>query len=227
MNVRQIKIPAVKPPWWIQGRVLALLATAGGVCLFLLIYAYWVSETDFGKRIDFSVKTAFGSAALMSLLVAYQTLRLNIYKDQVKGTFEFLSRFDRAEEKKARNDLDALFSRAGSLREYLFDDVPEPRMRAFNEVITAEEKEAARTVMAFFEDVALAVRTGYASEAVMYRSLGPVAILYVNALRPYIEHVRQRDLDPLYFEDSMIMLRHWRYGVTFRLYVEKQKAAQP
>lgn len=210
-----------------QGRVLAVLSSVGGLCLFLLIYAYCAEETELAKEIDFSVKAAFGSAALMSLLVAYQTLRLNIYKDQVKGAFEFLSRFDRPEEKKARNDLDALFSRVGALCEYLADEIPNDRVQGFIESISEEEKEVARTVMAFFEDVALAVRTGYASEAVMYRSLGPVSILYVNALRPYVEYIRKRDLDPLYFEDSMIMLRHWRRALSFRLYVEKRWPNKP
>jgi len=183
-----MKIPSYAPPWWMSPRVLFVLAffsfgvTASGVISF-----WKYSRDEIPAKIDFTAKTAFGSAAVLSLLVGYQTLRLNIHQKQIDAAFQFLARYDKEDERKARRKIDALIGRTGKLREYTNDDVPDPRVDGFTICILADPaaEDAAATVLNYFEDLALAMKSGYISEAIIFRSLSPTVIKLINALRPY------------------------------------------
>jgi hypothetical protein len=195
-----------------RSRLLVHLSFVLTVTLCVVNWFFWRAETSLSARIDFSVKTFFGTAAGVSLLVAYQTLRLNIYKDQIKGAFEFLTRFDREDERRCRDRVDELVKRTGSMGEYRLDNIPKSRLDGFIVAASAEDLAAARAVVSFFEDLSLAVRCGFAHEAVVYRSLGPVLLLYMDALRPYIAYIRKRDGDPVFYEDAMLLYDHWKHG---------------
>ncbi len=85
-------------------------------------------------------------------------------------------------------------------------------MKAANE----EERDAIRLVVCYFEDVSLAIRTGYAHEAILYRSLGPSALRYINAARPFIMHVCKQSNNSLYYADAILLLLRWRSNESLR-----------
>ena len=206
-----MKISDYSPPWWMNGRIIYLLASGFALALIVLNLLYWQAS---GNRpasdiIDFGAKTTFGAAACVSLLVAYQTLRLNIHKDQIKGAFEFLARFDRAEERTARDNLDRFFESNGSLAPYLNGPIPPDLTEKFIQAFTVENKQEARAALAFYEDLALAIRSGYAHEGIVFRSLGTFSVRFLNELRPHIKKFQADEGNPAYYEDAMYLLERW------------------
>lgn len=211
-------IRAVKPRWWMRGRVVTLLSIALLAALATSFYWYWYStsssENKLEARVDFAVKLLFGSAAIVSMLVGYQSLRQNIYRAQVEGAFELLARFDTPEEREARDTLDELFRQFGELVCLETEMISEQQIDGFAKVIDEKEKperrKACRAAMAFYEDVALAIVSGYADESVLWASLGPSTVYYLTALRPYVLDLRRKTSDPAYFSDSDRLLASWR-----------------
>ena len=182
------------------------------VLIFFIAY-YWRScdpTIKLTDKLDFTAKTIFASVALVSLFVAYQTLRINIHKERVKAAFDFLQRYDKQEERDAREKIDALFLRTGEMREYLNDDIPSDRIKGFHDTLTTEDEKAARIVMSFFEDLALSVRAGYALESIAYRSLGPGAIRFINGLRPFIKKTHNKTGESLYYDDALHLFNCWK-----------------
>jgi hypothetical protein len=183
-----------------------------GILLALSIYSYCKNSKTTDAKIDFTVKTLFGSAAIISMLVGYQSLRLNIYKDQIKGAFEFLTRFDKTEEREARDCIDLLISRTGDLSTYDDKSIPTKRIEGFQLSLDEKTTKACRNTLSYFEDVALAIRVGYAHEGVIWNSIGPTAVYYLTALRPYISINRKTVEDNIYYKDAERLMKHWREG---------------
>jgi len=186
----------------------------------VVIFAYWRYSSDVGiaGKIDFAAKSAFSCAAVASLFVGYQTLRLNIHQKQIDAAFLLLARYDKEDERKARRKVEALIAKTGRLREYQDDAVPPLRIEGFSQAIQSDEnlEEAINTILGYFEDVSLALKSGYASEAILYRSIHPTAIKLVTALRPYVHHYRRREGTDVYYEDAVDLATRWRKGLSVR-----------
>lgn len=211
-TARPRRVRKVAPPVSLRGRPLEQIALFVCVLVLSSIAGYFKFEDRARERLDFVLRTAVVAAAGASLMVAYQTSRLNVYKDQVKGAFEIIAKFDDSDNRKQRDRVDKLLQKTGFLQEYRFDAIPEARLEGFLSAASNKDLLAARSVVSFFEDLALTVRCGYANEAVLFRSLGPVALLFLDGLRPYIYFVQRRDRDVTYYEDALILYDRWKHG---------------
>jgi hypothetical protein len=214
-------IDPVSQPWWTRNTVIRRVSIGVVVTLVGVIATYCQSSKSFDEKLDFGVKVSFGASALVALIVSYQTLRNNIYREQVKGTYEFLARYNTETERERRDKLRAIFKFTGDLKNIRDEEISELRIQGFMASLKPEDEKAAASLMSLFEDMALAIRSGYANESTTYRSLGPVTLYYISALRPYIFHIQQSRGDKVYFEDALLLRKYWMRKESFKGKLEK------
>jgi hypothetical protein len=112
--------------------------------------------------------------------------------------------------------LRTVFKITGKFYNLRDEEISDLRVRGFIQTLGADGEEAAASLMSLFEDLALAVRSGYVNESTTFRSLGPVTVEYIQGLRPYIFHIQQDRGNKVYFEDALLLLKHWKSGDSFR-----------
>lgn len=202
----------VRVPWFVRSRLVVALAVLVMAGILGMIAMYWHYKPETVDRIDFTAKTLLGTAAVVSLVVAFQTLVLKIYSDKVKAAFDFLARFDKIEEREARRKVGLLLARTGSLASYRDDLIPGDRILGFKAALNDDDRNAAYAFLAYVEDIALAIRSGFVHEAVLCRSIRPTLVRLLDGLRPFVVITQFEEEDPSYYEEAMFLWEQWRRG---------------
>lgn len=187
---------------------LAALALA---TVSVLIFQYAKTGPTAKELVDFVAKALFGFAGFASLAVALQALLIAANRARIDKAFEFLAKYDAADFIEVRNYLDNE------------QPIPADNLLRCHQAISSGQAEGlylkinsnesikikVRLMLAFFEDMALAIGTGHADESVLFRSLRPSVIFYLTRLMPYIKHFRTKENDTLYYEDAVKLAQAW------------------
>lgn len=212
-NMKTIK--SVSRPWWMESKRFNFIATILAILLGVTIYLAFKSDAKAFDKLAFAVTAILTSAGALSMLLSFQQMHFTIHREGIKGTYEFLARYNTERFREQRSTVRSLFKVTGDLKECLHDQISQERKKGFLSAMKPEHEEAAASLMSFFEDMALGIRAGYIDEVSAYRSLGPVTILYINGLRPYIENLQKERGDTIYYEDALLLLRHWKDSKSF------------
>ncbi len=145
--------------------------------------------------------TASAIGAALGIYGAYYTatgLSLKIRHDRVSRAFEFLEQTNRIE-----------FTQALAFVEQInVEDKPDEKYKA----LRSDGKDAqVRFLLNMLEDIAIAVRTGYADEEVLFSSLSGIVDRSYNKLTFYIKRLREefKDKDDTIYCEIQKLVSLW------------------
>lgn len=177
---------------------LTIAAVVAGVAA-LFIIAYVLSPAR-RAEIQFAAFAVGAAAAIFSAYHAGITLRLNLYRDRQKRAYEILDTFNRVDSVETRVIMD----------EVIASDAP---ATAYKTILADPQKhQSVRLILGVFEDLAIAVRTGYADEYVLFSSLQFAAAHYFDGLKPFIDGVRKEKNNKKFFIELERLVGAWRLG---------------
>jgi len=144
-----------------------------------------------------------GSTGLYSAYYAAAAIRLQIYRDQQARAFEFINQYNEDARTRAR-----VYSETLNPLDELSPKEVEERIAADPEL-----REGVRGILNSFEEMAIAVRTGYADEPVAFFFFVSVLPFAMRRLGAYISTARTEE-DNLTWVEAERLAAAWRAGIS-------------
>lgn len=171
--------------------VIAVIAT--------IVIAVFVNYPARRPEIQFAAFVFGASAAIYSAYHAGLNVRINLYRDRQKRSYEILDSFNRVDSVTVRITVDEAMDKA------------ETPSLVYKTIRSDPQKDAGvRHLLGVFEDLAIAVRSGYADEGVLYWSLNQLAVRYFDVFKPYIDEVRRDRRNQTLFIEFERLAAAWR-----------------
>lgn len=184
-----------RPELTLRITVAALIAVFG----IAFIVAFVLSDRR--AEITFAAAVVAASAGIYSAYHAGMTLRVNLYRDRQKRSYEILDSFNRVDSVSVRVIVDSDMS-----------GVDSPQT-AYRTIVEDPQKHASiRHLLGLFEDLAIAIRTGYADEPVLFWSLQFAAVHYYDGLKRYIDGIRSARHNNNFYTEFEKLVGAWRTG---------------
>jgi hypothetical protein len=214
--MRAPNIPISSRPSFVTLGPVLIVAVLSFSSAFMIVLYYSAANDGDRALIDFIAKAFFGAGGLVSMAVALQALHLNATRQRVTVAFAFLERYDCDDFISVRHFLDNPTPRSGIWSEFHLEKISPNQAEGFYISInqTPEMGAKIRSLLGFFEDMALGVATSHADEGTLHRSLRPSVIYFMSRLAPYIAYERLRTGDALYYEDALKLARAWSQDVS-------------
>jgi hypothetical protein len=170
----------------------------------LLIGAF-ISMPDRRAETTFTAAVTAAGAALYSAYHVGVALRINLYRDKQKRAYEVLDQLNRVDSISVRLIVEAV------MRDKLDSDT------AYRVIVGDKQKEeSVRMLLGMFEDMAYAIRTGYAHEDVLFAALQVVAAFYYDGLKAYIDGLREARNNDDFYSDFEQLAGAWRQHKSYR-----------
>ena len=139
------------------------------VSAFVVLVVAAVAATTYSITKDLQLAQLYaaillGGAGATSAIYAVETFRLNYRREQQKAAFQFLAAYAELDVFAIKHFLDTSVQDCSSWEELFSNCMKDPSQRRL--------LDQTRNMLGLFDDIAIAIRSGYADELVLYQSLG-------------------------------------------------------
>lgn len=173
--------------------VLVLLGTA-----VIVAYVMWPQSAEL---LTFVAAVVAGLAAIYAAFYAADSLRKNLRQQVLQNSFDLLMKI---------HDIDIQRIRSA------IDDFPDKEVSAaefYNRVdADADLHLAVRTLLNYFETVAISIQRYHSDETSMFLSLGNLVPWVTDRFAPYIKEIRRRRNDERIYDQVMKLANAWNGG---------------
>ena len=164
-------------------------------CIVALIL-YFIFPT-FHSDIKFITLLFGGASGIYSAFYIGKTLELNIERDRIAKSFEFIQRLD--------------CEQYNTVRRFLNHDIVNITSNQLYEKIVenVELDNAIAYVFNNLDDMAIALRAGYLDEDILFDSLSPIVHFWCQKLEPYFIKLREEKNDKTIYSFIQRLYNDW------------------
>jgi len=179
------------------------LAFALFILVILFIIIYFLCASAYREDLKFFAILIGTSTAIYSAYFVGASLRMQVYHEKQKSSFEILGLLNRPEFVEVRNFLE----REVDCHERLSDT------DLFNKISTNKELANAVTiVMGILEDMSIAIQYDYVDEDILHCSLSSIVIRNFSGLRGWLEQNRRTIDDEELGIEWQKLVDSWKSG---------------
>ena len=167
-----------------------------GIALFFVGLYYFIPQHREGIKfigwamtVGIAVYTAFHAA---------KTFDYNIARKKEESAYAFIALFNQDDTVDIRAVLEPEVGPDAEARQY-------DRIKADKNL-----RKQVILILGVFEDIAIAISTGYADESVLYRSISGMVPLYFEGLKGYINGLRKEADDPSLYRELEQLNDRWK-----------------
>ena|SRR3989442_6231698 len=167
-----------------------------------LVTIYWLLRENepYRKLFEFAAAAVVGGAAIYSAHLAAISLRANVSLEKQRNAYHILEVLNEGDLVEVKNMLDGIITQG----------IPESDV--YRLITQKKERlDGTRRLLGAYEDMAIAIHTGYADGETILRSSGSSIIAYHNRLRGFIKDLRKSD-DQFrnYYVDLEALIIDWQ-----------------
>jgi len=168
---------------------------------FILAYYFFPNHRDGIKFVG----TVFAvSLAAYTAYHAGKSFQSNETRKAQESAYEFLHKFNETDTVRVRTILQPVI------------DGKAAQLDQFNQIIGDKELWTnVIQILGIFEDIAIAISTGYADESTLYRSLSGMVPVFNNGLRGYILQLREKSGNATYYKELENLNDAWKKKIGF------------
>lgn len=168
----------------------------------LMFCAAFIWLPEYRESLKYITAVLVSMAVVYSAYYAAQALHVNVERDKVKQSLEFIKLFNEIDVASIRVSIEKELSR-GNIAPAVFHA----------KVVADKDLNAAvKTLIGVFEDASIAVQDGYIDEPILEKSLGFMIPWAAETLAPFISEERRIYSEPGLFFELEKLARSWRNG---------------